>query len=414
MAAVLLAVAGCGTSDSGGSAKGAGDTLKTETATDLLGPEKKATGEPVKIGLVSDGATSAFDNTDELRAGEATAAFWNEHRGGIAGRPVELITCSTGGTPDGVRNCANEMIQKDALVVAQSQSILTGQLWDALHPAGVPTWFTQAQGDQMEVDKQSTFIVFNPQAVFFGLPVAVAEANKVKKISFVVIDVPQAVEIITNGGGDLLKKAGYDYDVVRVPIGTADMTAQMQQVATSGAGVVQVIGNDAFCISAFQGLKAVSYTGSITAISQCITNATREAMPGGLQGINVMSTLALGVPDDQTYQLYQAVMTKYGSKVTDVNNLTSLGGYGAVASLLTALQGLPAGSVTRDAAVQAIRAMPKSPYPGGGGMTYQCNGQADPPKPPVCTNQWLRTELDANGLPTTYTVEDSTSLLTTG
>ena len=52
------------------------------------------------------------------------------------------------------------------------------------------------------------------------------------------------------------------------------MTSQMQQVVDSGAGVVHVIGNDAFCISAFNGLQAVGYDGEITTISQCITDTT--------------------------------------------------------------------------------------------------------------------------------------------
>jgi hypothetical protein len=31
--------------------------------------------------MVSDGATQAFDNTDELRAAQATAEYWNTHKG---------------------------------------------------------------------------------------------------------------------------------------------------------------------------------------------------------------------------------------------------------------------------------------------------------------------------------------------
>ena len=75
-----------------------------------------------------------------------------------------------------------------------------------------------------------------------------------------------------------MAEAGLEHSVVRVPVGTADMTSQMQQVADSGADVVQVIGNDAFCIAAFQGLAAVNYEGSIAAVNQCITDATREAI----------------------------------------------------------------------------------------------------------------------------------------
>jgi branched-chain amino acid transport system substrate-binding protein len=386
------------------------ETVAEETAADLLGPDDPATGEPVLIGLISDGATAAFDNTDELRAGQATAEYFNAHQGGVGGRPIELVTCETAGTPEGATDCANQMIEAGVAAVTLSQSAVTGLLWETLHPAGIPTWFTQASGEELEVDEESTFIVFNPDGSFFGLPVATAEADGVDKIAFVVIDVPQAVEILEGPGAQLLEDAGLEFEVIRVAVGTADMTTQMQQVVASGAGVVQVIGNDAFCIAAFQGLEAVAYEGSITAITQCVTDATREAMPGGLEGINLFSTLALGATDDPSYELYQAIMTEYGDDVTDIDNLTSMGGYAAVASLATALQELPA-EVTPEAVIETIRSMPESEYPGGAGVTYQCGIEVDPDFPPVCTNQWLRTQLDADGNPTTYTIEDSTELV---
>jgi branched-chain amino acid transport system substrate-binding protein len=230
-------------------------------------------------------------------------------------------------------------------------------------------------------------------------------------ISFVVIDVPQAVDLIEGTGGQLLEQAGYQYDVVRVAVGTADMTTQMQGVADSGAGVVQVIGNDAFCIAAFQGLEAVGYEGETTAITQCITDATREAMPGGLEGINVFSTLALGDTEDETYQLYLAVMDAFGSEVEDVDNFMGMGGYAAMASLLTAAEGIDTEDVSRESLLEAIRGMDESEYPGGGGIVFQCDGTADPEYPPFCTNQWLRSQLDADGNPTEYTVENSSDLM---
>jgi branched-chain amino acid transport system substrate-binding protein len=408
--ALVSALAGCGDEDEPAEERETEETVAQDEAESLLGESDPASGEPVRIGLISDGATAAFDNTDELRAGEATAQFYNDFRGGVGGRPIEIVPCETGGTPDGATDCANQMVEAGVVAVALSQSAVTGVLWEAVHAAGIPTWLTQASGEELEDDEESTFVVFNPQATFFGLPAAVAQAEGTTKLAFVVIDVPQAVDIIEGGGGQLLIDAGFEYELIRVAVGTADMTTQMQEVVDSEAGVVQVIGNDAFCIAAFQGLEAVGYEGQITAISQCITDATREAMPGGLEGINMLSTLAIGATDDETYQLYQAVMAEYGAEVEDVDNNIALGGYAAVASLATALAEIE-GDITPETVITALRDMPESEYPAGAGMTYECNGSASPASPPVCTNQWLRTQLDADGNPTTYTVEDSSDLL---
>jgi branched-chain amino acid transport system substrate-binding protein len=409
LSAFLVALTACGDDDdaTGGGSGGPDE----QDLSELLGPEDAASGDPVKIGMVSDGATAAFDNTDELRAAQATAEFWNEHRGGVGGRPVEVVTCETGADPAGATDCANQLVEEGVVAVTQSQSAVTESLWAPLHDAGVPTFFFQASGSaEMATDVESTFFVFNPLTSLMGLPIAVADSVETDRIDFVLIDVPQAVTGFEMVGPTILENAGYEYDLIRVPAGTADMTSQMQQVVDNGAGVVQVVGNDAFCIAAFQGLAAVDYEGVITTLSQCITNATRDAVGDGLEGMYLQSSLTLGAAEDPTYQLYQAVMQTYGDDVEDVENATAMGGYAAAASLFMALDGI-SGEITPETAIEAIKAMPEQELPGGGGMTYRCGGTAFAVTPPVCTNQWLQATLDADGQPTDYEVVDSTDIL---
>jgi branched-chain amino acid transport system substrate-binding protein len=409
----LLVFAAAGCSKDTNTSTGGSNTTGTaaQSADDLLGPTNQAAGEPVKIGMVSDGKTDAYDNTDELRAAKATAEYFNEHQAGIGGRPIEVVTCEAKGDPGATTDCANQMVENGVVAVALSQLAAAQSLWEPLHAAGIPTFFTAGFGDEIERDTQSTFLLANPVSTLLGLPIAEAKADDVNKIAFVVIDVPQAVDLLeSNDAQTTLEKSGLEHQVVRVPVGTADMTTQMQEVANSGAGVVHVIGNDAFCIAAFQGLKAVAYEGHITAVTQCITDATREAMPGGLEGISVQSLVALGATGDPTYDLYRAVMSTYGQDVQDVNNYVAMAAYSAMGSLATAAQGV-SGDVTPASIAQAIKAMPESVISGGGGTQFKCGGTAFPALPAVCANQWLRTRLDGEGNPTTYTVEDSTDIL---
>jgi branched-chain amino acid transport system substrate-binding protein len=409
---LLLAAGACGGDDGGeaGSEAGSGDQdegVGADRAADLLGPEDPASGEPVRIGMVSDGATDAFDNRDELRAARATAEFWNTHRGGVGGRPVEVVTCETGSDPAGATDCANQFVEAEVVAVALSQSAVGEQIWEPLHAAGVPTMWFQASGEAIATDEETSFVITDPTSTLFGLPMAVAESEGTDRIAFVVIDVPQALSVLEEVGPSVFDEAGLEYDVVPIAPGTADMTSQMQEVVNSDAGVVHVTGNDAFCIAAFDGLTAVGYEGEIASISQCITDATRESVPGDvLEGINVTATLALGATDDPTYQLYQAVMSTFGENIADIDNNIAMGGYVAMASLLTSLQEI-SGDVTPETVVETIKSMPEQELPGGGGMTFQCGGSAVPGSPAVCTDQSLRTQLDAEGEPTTYEVVDT-------
>jgi branched-chain amino acid transport system substrate-binding protein len=409
-ALVLLAATACGDDDddAGSSAEGAGDQASAE----LLGPEDRASGEPVRIGMISDGQTPNFDNRDELRAAEAGAEFWNEHRGGIGGRPIEVVTCETVADPATATDCGNQMVEDDVVAVAMNQSAVAEAVWEPLHEAGIPAFFVQASGESLIADDQSTFLMFNPMSTLFAVPIAAAESEDADSIAFVNIDVPVALTQFESGNADrILGNAGLEHELVPIPPGTADMTSQMQQVAESGAGVVQVVGNDAFCIAAIQGLNAVGFEGAITAVSQCITDATREALPGGeLEGISLVATMALGAEDDPAYERYLAVVDAYGDDVQDVENINGFGGYVAMTSLAASLDGIE-GDITPDTAIDTIKAMAETDYPGADGMTFQCGGSAFEPAPAVCTNQSLRATLDAEGSPASYEPVDSTEIL---
>jgi branched-chain amino acid transport system substrate-binding protein len=404
-----LLLAACGGDDDDDST--APESEDASDASELLGPEDQATGEAVKIGMISDGQTPNFDNRDELRAAEATAAFWNERGGGIGGRPLEVVTCETGGDPAGATDCGNQMVEQDVVAVALSQSGVADSIWEPIHAAGIPTMWFQTSSQGVVLDAETSFAILNPLTALFGLPISVAESEGADKVDFVIIDVPQARQGVEALGPTIMGKAGLDYDVIPIPPGTADMTSQMRQVVDSGARVVHITGNDAFCISAFNGLQAAGYDGAITTLTQCITDATREAVPGDvLEGTFITSTIALGASDDPTFQLYEAVMDTYGDDVEDVNNATSMGGYTIMSALATSLDGI-SGDITPQTVAQTIKAMSEEELPGGGGMTYQCGGSAIEIMPAVCTNQWLRTTLDAEGQPTDYEVVDSTEIL---
>jgi len=230
-------------------------------------------------------------------------------------------------------------------------------------------------------------------------------------LAFVVIDVPVAVAAFESDGPDILERAGLDYELVQIPPGTADMTPQMQRIADSGADVVQVLGNDTFCIAVYRGLTAAGYDGEITSVSQCITDATRQALRGGdLEGISVISSIALGATEDPSYRQYEAVMAAYGGDVEDVENIYGMGAYAVTSALATSLEGI-SGDITPESVTQTIKAMPEREMPGGGGVAFRCGGSAVASLPAVCTNQWLRATLDADGQPAGYTVEDSSDLL---
>lgn len=410
-AAVLLVPAmatACASSSSGGSSSPATTVPTTGQVSDLLGKKNVATGTPVKIGFVGDGATDAFDNSSEFTAAKATAAYWNDYKGGIAGRPIEIVTCATKADPGGGTDCGNQMVQDKVAAVGLSQSSVAESVWPPIHAAGIPMMFLGANGNALLEDAKSTYNLNNGNGTLFSVPVAVARQNHIKKVTFVVIDVPQALTSFESVGPALLKANHLDYNVVKVPAGTADMTAQMQQVANGGAGLVHVIGNDSFCIAAFNGLHDAGYTGEVSSITQCITDATRaQAAPEVLDGMHVTALTTIGDTTDPGYQLYNAVMRKYGNS-KEITSPTTMQAYTTTAALLTSLAGLK-GAVDKTTANAAIKAMPESLIPGAGGMKFKCDGTASKQYASVCSSDTLSAVLDSKGNPKSYTVTPALS-----
>src|ERR1700756_623684 len=99
--AALLALAACSSPASSSSTSATTPaTAKANTA--LLTPaggKVAATGTPVRVGLINDEGGTA-SSWPEIRIGaQAAIEYANQYLGGIAGRPVQLDTCESRGTP---------------------------------------------------------------------------------------------------------------------------------------------------------------------------------------------------------------------------------------------------------------------------------------------------------------------------
>jgi branched-chain amino acid transport system substrate-binding protein len=243
-----------------------------------------------------------------------------------------------------------------------------------------------------------------PTATLLALPAGVAKKAKAKKVSAVIIDVPAATSFFKDPGPRLYKELGLDLELIPVPPGTADMTPQMQRLVSGNPkGTVFVVGNDAFCIAAFNGLRTAGFKGSIATIVQCLTDATRTAVPADfLEGMQIASFAPITNTKDPSIKQYFAVLDKYGGDDVDRSNAIGAAMFNVLSAFDVATEGLK-GDVTPASIIAAAKAMPWSVVPGSGGLHFRCNGKADSENPAVCTTATNAAALDATGKPTKYT-----------
>ena len=260
-------------------------------AQSVLGTKDPAHGQPVKIGLISDGLGVATNNTDEVSLSKAMVPYLNQYRGGIGGRPIQLDVCIAHGDPGSSADCANQMIQDNVVAVVMGALASADTVWQILHSANVPEFTGSATSTNLLLDTKDMFIMDNPLASLVGAPAALAKSKHLGKVTEVVIDVPSATDFGKNSAPHFFAQENMQFAMVAVPQGTADMTPQMQSLASSRPGVVQIVGDDTFCTAALNGLREVGYKGPIAIISQCMSNALRKAVPGSfLKSVTMTAT----------------------------------------------------------------------------------------------------------------------------
>ncbi len=402
-ATAATTTAAASTGASGAATTTTAATSTTRSVTDLFGTVKPATGDPVLVGFISAGKTPQLDSQIEVDVAEASVKWINERKGGIGGRPIKLVTCTDGGDAGKAGDCANELIRQNVVVAILASSGVVNNQWQPLHDSKIPVITTAASG-KLTKDPDSTFALASPLAGITAVAVQAAKDVKAKKLTAVVIDVPAATDIFKNAASTLKSKYGLDQDIVPVALGTADMTPQMQKIVSGGdPGVIFVLGNDSFCIAAFNGLRTVGFKGTIATSSACMSDATRKAVPGDyLKGMRISSGTPTGDAANPSVQLYETVMKAYGKSI-DLSR-----GIGASVFISFSTMNLGLGSMTGTVSpttiISTMKALKWQELPGSGGLHFRCNGKAEPDNAAVCVPGILVSALDEKGQTTTFTV----------
>ena len=381
----------------------AGASVRTAN---VLGTKSPAKGTPVKIGFITDDLAGTTDNSIETPVVNAATQWINQYRNGAGGHPIQIDRCVTNGEPGKSLDCANQMISDKVAAVITGSNRNFGNSWDPLHAAGIPVFAFAAGYPAALADPTSTFVFGTGTGALNALNIGAAQnmKPKSKKVSAVVIDVPAATDPYKTTLPAIYKAEGIDLELNAIPAGTADMTPQMQKIASSNPkGPVFVLGNDSFCIAAFNGLRTAGYKGTVTAIPQCFSDATRTGVPSDfLDGIQIAATAPIDNPKDPSMKQYYAVLDKFGASSVDKSRITGVSMFQGITGLNIATQNLK-GEATPQTIIAAAKAMPWTEVPATGGLHAQCGATIQPANPAVCMPGSLAAVLGSDGKAKSYT-----------
>ncbi len=364
------------TSSGGGASSGATSAASSSSASApaalspfLLG--KKATGTPVKIGLINNEGSSAVAEPTTGDAAVAAADYANDELGGIAGHPIQVDRCSENEDTASATACANKMVQDNVAAVVIGTTGFGNTMVPIITKAGIP--YVSATGSSSaELTSPDTFMWTGGFPADLGGMAKYAASKGIKKVTAYVINTPSAIEGAQSVGTPLFKAAGVALTIEPVPFGVADATPQVTAGLAGKPGGAAIVADAGTCTSILKALTTVSPGLPTMGNTSCLNTSTLTALGSAMNGVKIMGRSATQSNDAEA-QLYRYVMGKYYPSDTITGDTVT--GYQGMLGLVRALSTLT-GDPTPATIITTIKAATNVPVPAGAGLTFTCDGKA--------------------------------------
>ena len=316
-ATTLTAAAACSSSSSSSTPSSAWHVRRRGTAsaaTTSAGlakylPGKKATGTPVKVGLINNEGSSPVAEPSTGDAAVAAADYANAELGGIGGHPIQVIRCSENEDVASATACANEMVQDNVAVVDIGTTGLGGTMVPIITKAGIP--YVSATGaSPAELTTPGTFMWTGGFPSDLAGMATEAHMHGYKKVTAFVIDTPGALAGAQEIGTPAFKADGVTLTIESVPEAVADATPQVTAGVGDSPGAVAIVADASTCTSVLQALSTVDPTLPVYANTSCLNSSTLTALGSAMNGVKIFGRSDTESNDPEA-ELYRYVMAKY-------------------------------------------------------------------------------------------------------
>jgi branched-chain amino acid transport system substrate-binding protein len=341
----------------------------SSNAADPLGPAKKATGTPVKVGVFNVEGGSAVNLPEIGDAAVAAANYANDYLGGLNGHVIEIDRCADKADGASATACGNKFVQNGDVAVVATQPAEADQAVPTIIGAGIP-YVGASPAATSEITSKGTFF-FSPG--FIGILGAMAQYDKDNgkhKMVMFGADNPQLTAAVNAIGKPLFTKAGGELQLVPIPQGTADATSQIQAGLGTNPDIVSVIADTTVCISVLNALQTASYAGE--KVTNCGGPEVLAATGDGGKNQTIFGT---GDPqsDKPEAKLYRDVMNKYAPDAFKKGGLAP-NGYLAMLAFVRAVNASGGTDATAASILTAIKAAKNVPLPlSETGATFSCD-----------------------------------------
>ncbi|MHB1138094.1 MAG: ABC transporter substrate-binding protein [Microthrixaceae bacterium] len=392
---VTLLAAGCTTSDGDADGDDGGDTT-TSSAVPTTEAGTEATGEPIKLGWVNtDTGATAIPVLSE--GAQVAVDRLNAHGGGIGGRPIELVTCATDGTPESSAKCANDMVAEGVVAVVEGGDLGSDAKIPILRDAGIATLGASTLGTGQSLNPEAFFFA-PPATTYPAVEVDLAKEIGATNLTLLVPDVPQ-VPIVADIGEEQAALQGLTFQVVTFDPAAPDFDAALATIATNGSDAIATIATEDWCAGMLSAAQSSGFQGDM--IMGTCAGTTEDIAATAAGEIYALSSVWSPRSRDAAPPEAQVAIDEYLAAMDEADlgeeaTGQAYAGYISVTQAAWALSTIQ-GELTAETVMAGLRTLKDAPNPIGQPIT------CDPrPYPGFsgCAEGWLMLATDAEGIST--------------
>jgi branched-chain amino acid transport system substrate-binding protein len=267
--------------------------------------------EPIKIGAITS-MTGALALTGQAqREGYLLSAKVINEKGGVKGRPIQLLLEDDASNPDTAVTKANLLLSTNQVKALLGPSALgsTVAVGSVTAPRNFPQIATSGIGVPVERERQCVFHMMPAQAVnAAGLLAYATEAVKAQRVA--VLHDSGFGQAVMNALKDLAPKYGVTFVAVeKYDMNATDMSAQTAKVKAANPDLV-------FAISAsptpFRNLKQLRVTAPVITPLAAAVYETVKAMGDAAEGVVFAEFLVAEDPRPSEKEFVERFQAEYG------------------------------------------------------------------------------------------------------
>jgi branched-chain amino acid transport system substrate-binding protein len=316
------------------------------------------------VGFINDDAGPA--PTPEATTGAKAAVSYVNSHGGINKHPIQLVTCSTSGSPESTVACANEMIAKKVAAVTVGTVVAADALLKPLKEAKVPIFASVSQGQALVSDPFPTFASMPQPLVFAGVWKFFKQVHTTKPM-LIAPDLGAASKKLADTAFvPSAKAAGLALSYSFYNPASPDFAASITAAKQKGADGLYILGTEADCTNGIKTAKQLGWSGVL--FGGTCTQYAKVLGPQaqGVYTLNYLipSTAAATAPASKKAQVQLYVDQMKAANAADKAATPAMYGFSDVMTIADVLRSIT-GDITTATAAPAIASYKGDVFLGG-------------------------------------------------